>query len=103
MSKADDFGKHPPPTTKVTNKNNIWITDNTKDTLLDVEDYISQKDKDNPSERFIKFIDYFLKNHKNIDVLEVASGSGNLTRYLLPYLNERNLNTYWSSDISPPF
>jgi len=103
MSKADDFGKHPPPTTKATNKNNIWITDNTKDTLLDVEDYISQKDKDNPSERFIKFIDYFLKNHKNIDVLEVASGSGNLTRYLLPYLNERNLNTYWSSDISPPF
>ena len=102
MSLVQSFDNHPIPTVPTINKNNIWITDSSKDTLLDVEDYISQKDNDDPSDRFIKFTDYFLKN-KNIDVLEVASGSGNLTRYLLPYLNTKNLNTYWSSDISPPF
>ena len=76
------------------------ITDTTNDTLLDIKDYIDQKDEDNPSERFTKFMNFYKKSG-SIDILEIASGSGNLTRYLLA--SQKNINIYWSSDISPAF
>jgi ubiquinone/menaquinone biosynthesis C-methylase UbiE len=68
--------------------------------MLDVEKYCLERGDEDPSERFIIFINHFLKN-KKMDILELASGPGNLTKNLLNKLN--NIENYISSDISPEF
>jgi len=80
--------------------NGIILTDTKLDTMLNIKDYIHEKNNDRPIVNFIDFIQALYAERGELLALEVASGPGNLTKQALEY---NVFSELYSTDISVEF